>query len=169
MTRTLDFEGTRIHEAGHVAGSIMTGRMPAAVTADWPHLDTLGITTSDIERYPISVEVAHSHLIESFCGPLAQKRAGWPLPWPLDRKARTSDARQIALLADALELDEAEYREITDRAQEVAGSPDFHHIVGLVSRALEMRDPLDADDLGRLIPDRLLTKYGIETEATCST
>jgi hypothetical protein len=157
VTRSLDFERTRTHEAGHVAGSILTGRMPASVTADWPHIDTLGITTSDLESYPLTEEVGRSHLIETLCGALADARPDWPPSWPLDRNAPTSDARLVALLVDALELDEDGYKAITDRARELAGSREFWEIVHAVSNALRWRDPLDSDDLRRLLPDRLLT------------
>ncbi len=45
------------------------------------------------------------------------------------------------------------------RAEALARHPDYVRIQRLISRALELKDELDASDLERLLPSRLLERY----------
>jgi hypothetical protein len=67
-----------------------------------------------------------------------------------------------------LGLDEPGYRAVVDRAHRLAAEPDFLHLVGLVSYALERLAELDKEQNRFLIGPDICERYGIE-EATCST
>lgn len=77
--------------------------------------------------------------------------------------------RDLAGLVGYLKVTESEWDEAVDRARRLVESGDFQHIAQLVARGLELKDGLDAEDLRRLIPDRLLDKYGVKERDPCCT
>jgi hypothetical protein len=68
----------------------------------------------------------------------------------------------VARIAEYMKLTEEGYREALERTRALVREYDFQRLVWLIRRALELADELDTEDLRRLIPDRLLAKYGIE-------
>jgi hypothetical protein len=158
---------TARHEAGHVAGEVMAGHVPASVTADWPEPTIAGQMTSDFSDYGVNRDTAPEMIVSILLGPLAAAEPGWPPEWPLDANAADRDVRQLAALADFLGLTEFGWWERIRKAREVASTPDFKRITGLVAAALMKVDSLDASQLRFLLGPDLLQKYDREA-APCS-
>jgi hypothetical protein len=144
---------------------MLRGRLPKFVSADRPEDGLAGQMRLDWTDDGIDSD-PDDFMVVALAGPLAERAVDWPPAWPLDPD-RSSDTRQFYLLARFLDLDETGYSDVRDRAVELSRYEDFSHLVGLVGRALELKDALRDDDLAWLIPDRLLDKYGVK--ATCST
>jgi hypothetical protein len=158
-----------LHEAGHVAAAIiLRGRLPLRVTADRPETGLAGRTHFDLSDDGID-ERPLDFMLVNLGGMLADST---PIPaWPLEPGdgITSSDEQALATLASYLELTEADWVGVVDRARRLAESEDFNHLVGLVARALELKDELDADDLQQLIPRRLRLKYLEEVHELCNT
>ena len=159
MTVPFDRERIARHEAGHVAGVIMSGHIPAEATADWPAPEIAGLTTSDFTDYGVNRDTAPDLIVAILLGPLAASKPGWPPEWPLDENSEDRDTRQLAVLADYLGLTEYGWYERVRHARQVASTRDFNRIVGLVSSALVKLDVLDASQIRYLIGPDLVRKY----------
>jgi hypothetical protein len=99
-------------------------------------------------------------MIAILLGPLAERGEDWPPAWPLDPDGE-GDARQLAVLASYLRLTEADWRLIVTEAEVVSTTPTFRRLVGLIGRALELKDQLSTDDLRWLIGAKTLRQHGI--------
>jgi hypothetical protein len=157
-----DRSATARHEAGHVAAELMAGRLPLAVTADWPYTQIVDGVRQDtfgaMRHNGVSEATAPEFVVTILCGPLAE---GVPIPqWPLDDVAR-GDEGQLANLAAYLELDEEGWDSLVSQARELAEGRAFRHLVGLITTALERCDELDGDDLAFLIGADARRAYGI--------
>ena len=101
--------------------------------------------------------------ISILMGPIAEGAESWPPAWPLDPDV-DGDEGQLATLLAYLKFDgESEYRALVREARVLARTAEFRRVVWLTSRALELKDELDADDLRRLLGEKTLTNYGIPT------
>ena len=99
-------------------------------------------------------------------GPLAaaDSPVAWPPEWPPGEAGpRAPDERRLAKCVAHLEMDEDGYLALIREAHAMARSPEFTELVGLVARALELKDELDAADLRWLLGKNRLQKYGIPT------
>jgi hypothetical protein len=160
------------HEAGHVAGLILTGRVPARVSADWPYEGAQGVTTLDFSNDGINPGSARDFIVMILLGPLAEAKQGWPLKWPLDRNAANRDAQQLAVLADYLDLDGEGWLELVRQAEETAAGAAFNHLVSVIAAALEKLEELDSEQVRFLLGPEVCRRYDIEPvqeEALCST
>jgi hypothetical protein len=169
---TIDRGWTARHEAGHVAGLIMSGRVPASVTIDRPEEGIWGLTTVDLTADGVAPDTAADFAMALLLGPLAVAQPGWPPEWPLDPQTKDEDARQLAVLADYMKIDESGWLALVKRANEVAKSSAFKDLVAVVSLALEKLEALDSEEIRFLIGPEVCRDYGLEpTEevATCST
>src|SRR5262245_55474114 len=149
------------HEAGHAAAYIFLGRLPVRVRVDNPSLDSLvsGHVEFDFGE-ELSPEFASDLIVAvmlgPMCGPLSHEP--WPPPFEeLDHDHPVKDARQLALLARFLRLDEAGYRAHVANAQLIASDHDFKALHRLLARALHRIPDLDADQLRRLLGPQLET------------
>jgi HK97 family phage prohead protease len=157
MTLTFDRQTTARHEAGHVAGLALAGRLPLEARADWPEAGLAGRVKIDWGDDGVTPEAARDIAVGVMCGPLAE---GSPLPeWPLDDgQASDPDAEQLALLAKYLKLDAAGWDALVQEAHTLVASAGFKHICPLVEAALTSLDAVDTDELRYLLGD-LVTKY----------
>jgi hypothetical protein len=161
MSLTVDRQRVAVHEAGHVAGLIIACRwVPERVTADRPDERTLGRMTLNWSTRGLNPKLARGVALAIMLGPIAE--GSEPPAWPLDPDG-DNDARQLALLADYLKLEEADWRLLVAEAQTISIAPAFQRIVGLISRALELADELSAADIRELIGARTCAAYGIST------
>jgi hypothetical protein len=159
------------HEAGHTVGLILSGRVPARVSADWPFEGVQGVTTLDFSDDGITPDSAPDFALMILLGPLAEAKPGWPLEWPLDQNASSRDARQLAVLADYLDLDEEGWRSLVRQAEEIAAGAAFRHLVSVIAAALEKLDELDSEQVRFLVGPEVCRRYDIEPvqeEALCS-
>jgi hypothetical protein len=151
------------HEAGHVAGMVLGGRLPCRVTADWPATGTLGEMEMD---WGDGVDPAGARIlaVAILLGPLAEHDLPtvWPPDWPPDRDA-AGDEGQLAACCRYLKLDEDDYYELVRQAHHTAQSREWNRLCDLIAQALELKDELTADDLRHLLGSELLHKYGIPT------
>jgi hypothetical protein len=150
------------HEAGHTAGLILTGRVPAWVSADWPFEGIQGVTTLDFSNGGVNPDTAPDFALMILLGPLAEERAGWPLEWPLDPDAASKDAQQLAFLVGYMGIGPAGWRELVRRAEEVAASAPFKQLVNLIASALEELEELDSEQVRFLIGPEVCRTYDIE-------
>ena len=123
---------------------------------------------SDLSEDGVSDQTAEDFLCMVLAGPLTEAPDRPAPEWPIDPDS-TGDEHLVATLADFLQLDEAGYERVLERTRRLVSDPDFSRLVGLISRALELQDELDAEDVRWLIPTRLAEKYDIEKEAAWST
>jgi hypothetical protein len=161
-----------LHEAGHVAGLLMSGRVPARVSIDWPEAKSAGLTSNDFEAYGVSRDSAPDFIVAILLGPLAEAQPSWPPEWPLDQDATDRDARQIAILAEYGRLDERGWYSLVRQAHEIASGAAFKHLVFVIASALEKLDELDSEQIRFLVGPETCRTYGIEPlqeEALCST
>jgi hypothetical protein len=150
------------HEAGHVAGLVLSGRVPARVGADWPFEAVQGVTTLDFSDDGINPDSARDFMLMILLGPLAEERPGWPPEWPLDRNSESRDAQQLAVLADYLGLDEEGWVSLVRQAEETAAGAGFKQMVNLIASALEKLDELDSEQVRFLIGPEVCRRYDIE-------
>lgn len=163
MTVTHDRVRSARHEAGHVAGLVLRGRLPRRVTADWPKPGIAGEMVVDWGDEGCTPDSAAAVAISVLLGPIAEGNPSWPPTWPLEEDTR-GDERDLAILLRYLKVDEANYIALCAEARTLAKTPEFVRLVGLVARALELKDELDAGDLRRLLGPKILHTYGIEQE-----
>jgi hypothetical protein len=150
------------HEAGHVAGLILSGRVPAQVSADWPYEGVHAVTTLDFSDDGVNPDTAPDFALMILLGPLAEEREGWPLTWPIDRNADSRDAQQLAVLADYMGIGAAGWRELVRQAEEVAAGAAFKQLVNVIASALEELEELDGEQVRYLVGDAVCRRYGIE-------
>ena len=111
----------------------------------------------------VTPQAAADVAISILMGPIAEGAESWPPAWPLDPDA-DGDEGQLATCLRYLKFDdESEYRALVREAHVLARTAEFQRVVWLTSRALELTDELDADDLRRLLGEKTLTNYGIPT------
>lgn len=154
-TPTLDRRRTSRHEAAHVVGAALGGHLVADTRADWPDQSSYGTTTWAWRDGRITRKQCVDFLIAVLLGPLAVNESGWPPAFDqLDRGA-PGDAGQAAAASSYLQLSEAAWNEITRFAEALLRNPEVATMIDLVSRALELSERLDADDIYQLLgPDR---------------
>ena len=172
MTVPFDRAEVARHEAGHAAWEVLNGRLPLSVTIDWPETWVFGRVRLDLRHYGVNPETAPGMIIGIMLGPLAEGMAGWPLGWPLDPDPLDQDARQIAILAEYLELDEDGWDSLVRQAVTVSESEAFTDLVRLLSYGLERVEEVNQDQLRFLIGPDVCKRYGIPPateEALCST
>jgi hypothetical protein len=151
------------HEAAHVAGAVMLrGSLPEFASADRPEHGLAGVTRLDFTDDGLDEE-PEDFLVIALAGPLAHAADDWPPAWPIepdrvDAEFR-SDARALESLGRYCDLDKAGFERVCDRAAQLTEQPDFWRLVRLVARALELVGELTADDLRRLLPERLFNHY----------
>ena len=132
------------------------------MTADRPAERILGEMELDWEAEGLDPKSARRLMIAIFLGPIAEGREDWPPSSPLDPDG-DNDSRQLALLADYLKLQEADWRHLVAEAEVISTTPTFQRLVGLLSRALELADELDAAEIRALIGDKTCAAFGIST------
>jgi hypothetical protein len=171
VTVAFDRPGVARHEAGHVAAWLLSGRVPASVTIDWPEPHVFGRMTRDRTVDGVSPENAADFMLSILLGPLAEAQPGWPPEWPLDPHAKDQDARQLAILADYLDLDEDGWFSLVKQAQYVAKSEAFKRMVAVIASALERVDSLSAEEIRYLVGPSVCATYGIQPKeaAPCGT
>ncbi len=166
MSVTMDRRRVARHEAGHSAASLMSGRVPAEVRIDWPEERLFGYMRRDLTTDGVNPESAPDLIVMLLCGPLAEGKAGWPIEWPLHKDAADEDARQCAVLADYLGLDEAGWLALVKQANELSKSPAFKHLLGLIASALEKVDTLSGEEIRFLVGPEVCKRYDIQPKET---
>ena len=156
-----DRAATARHEAGHVAALIMSARVPASVSIDWPETEALGLTSLDFNHDGVNPDSAPVFIRAILLGPLSAGKAGWPPEWPLDRDATDCDTRQLAILANYLELDEGGWYSLVRQARFVARSDTFKRLVSLIASALEKVDEMDGEQIKFLLGPATCLAWGI--------
>ena len=161
MTATLKRSRIARHEAGHAAAMIMAGWLPLRATANWPESSALGEVEPDFRDGLDPVNVRNL-AVAILLGPLAEPDLWkpWPPQWRPDRRLR-GDEGQLARCVEWLDADEGDYYEMCREAHNLSRRPEFTELVDLISRALELKDELSADDLRWLIGEDRLKRYGI--------
>jgi hypothetical protein len=166
MTTTVDRARLARHEAGHVAAWLMSGRVPASVTIDWPEPKILGQMTRDLTTDGVNPDTAPDFILSVLLGPLAEAQPGWPPEWPLDENASDQDARQLHLLADFVGLTEEGWFSLVKQANEITKSGQFKHLVAVIASALERVDELSGEEIRYLVGPSICATYGIEPKET---
>lgn len=140
------------HEASHAAALALAGMTPIWVRVDRPSESLLGSVRVDWEKHdpvPTNLRVV---LIAALQGPISDGEL--VDDWPIDPSAWSDgsrrDAEQAAFLADALKLDEVDWRFIVYKAQALGRERQFRQLVVEIANALEHHELLLLPELEAL-------------------
>ena len=76
MSVTMDRRRIALHEAGHTAAWLMSGRVPASVTIDWPEPTIFGQMVRDPTVDGVNPDSAPDFALCILLGPLAEAKPG---------------------------------------------------------------------------------------------
>jgi hypothetical protein len=135
VTVTL-FSSVAWHEAHHAASLCLSGLTPLTVRIDRPG-DDLGQTTLDWTNHALDRRTAREALIAILLGLAVEgelQRAS--CEWPI-KTERSKDARQAAILAEYLDLDDLAFMRACFDAAQRTRDPRFAPLVTQIANELE--------------------------------
>lgn len=144
------------HEARHAASLCVSDLVPLWVRSDWPTGELRGAVGLDWDGWDISDLALRDLLVATIQGPLGDGEfiADWPVdPAAWQDTGSEQDGRQIAFLADVLELDVVDWHFVMFRAERQARDPRYRRLVTAIRVALEDRELLFRDELVALMKE----------------
>lgn len=152
---------TARHEAGHAAAMILRGRLPRSLSASHAEAGVYGrMDVAWDSEGELDPEAVFDLVVAIHAGPIHAGNSDWPPRWPPSIGA-PGDEGQLAACARFLNMDRSDWDAAYVEAAALVGNPEFTRIAGLIARALELSDEIDADGLRRLIGTDRLELFGI--------
>lgn len=141
-------DSTAAHEAGHTAGLMLMGKVPAKVTVR----GRSGLMTNDFTDHG-AMDAPGDYLLAILLGPWSEdshfrEMEEWPPKFEqLDTKHKVGDARQVAVLVEEMGLDRVDYHAFCGMALYLCDHPRFKALHAAVSSRLRTHGILKSDEL----------------------
>ena len=137
------------HEAGHAAGGLLAGLDVRYVRAPYrTAADAHGVPASKTGLAVSDHGDLRAVAVSNLCGPIFEGQA--PPPWPIPPAPLTHDQGQLSKIVEELALDRAGYHGLVSDTLDLARSPLFRKLAGLIADRLEELEEIGAEELDRL-------------------